>query len=42
LDGAGDVSVVGRLAGSLTRLEGERRAAGLALLEQLELLLRKG
>ena len=39
LDGVGDISVVARLAASLTRLEGERRAAGLALLEQLELLL---
>jgi GAF domain-containing protein len=41
LDGAGDVAVVGRLAASLTRLEGPRRAAGLALLAQLELLLRE-
>ncbi len=40
LEGAGDVSVVGRLAGSLIRLEGDRRAAGLALLAQLEVLLR--
>ena len=40
LDGVGDISVVARLAASLTRLEGERRAAGLALLQQLELLLR--
>ena len=40
LDGAGEISVVARLAASITRLEGERRAAGLALLEQLELLLK--
>ena len=40
LDGVGDISVVARLAASLTRLEGSRRATGLALLEQLELLLR--
>ena len=41
LDGVGDVSVVARLAASLTRLEGDRRAAGLALLEQLELVLKQ-
>src|SRR3954454_948932 len=40
LDGAGGFSVSGRPAASVTRLEGERRAAGLALLAQLELLLR--
>jgi GAF domain-containing protein len=40
LDGDAELSVVARLAAALTRLEGERRAAGLQLLEQLELVLR--
>lgn len=39
LEGFGEASVVARVAAALTRLEGERRAAGLALLEQLERVL---
>ena len=39
LSGSGDVALVARLAAALEGLEGERRAAGVRLLEALEVLL---
>lgn len=40
LDGAGDVAAVARVAGALDRLEEDKRDAGLALLRELERVLR--
>jgi hypothetical protein len=41
LDGDGDVAVVARVASVLDRLEGSRRADGVALLRDLEQVLRQ-